>query len=459
MAEGTQKLTIEAEAKGFEQTAKKIESVSDETQKLTDATQRQAKDTEAATDAQKKHTASEGDFLGLLREIHPALGIFAESLLRGIKITSDLASEQINLNTILGQASDAIKTNKKALDLLAATGAVVAGITAVVNAIRSVAEEARSATAAIYAMAQAQNEVLAARAATASEVERLGAGRAEGPPSAEESRVITEAIDAFARTAVGQGVGEEARRGAVLLGGAAASRETRERLAVLLDRFGDQVDVKELLRQAPGTRQERVDRIIARHLERLDAIRATEEQQVRNVARAALAETRAAGGTSYYTRRFIEGLPGRGFEGLDSEKLADIVVGLGGIRPRDITQAEHTMILRRFLSAIPFVEAGTDAAGGLDLTSRLYGELQKASVALEGAGVEGARPHEVRAAENAFRALERAAKRLNDAADRMAEQPTVVNQYHHAKFVGPDATSQRNRTRNGESILLRRHGG
>lgn len=320
--EGHQKLTIEAEGKGFDATAKEVDKVSGATEDLGKKTKEQVKDTEASKEATDKLKASEEDLLGLLRSIHPALGGFAEGMLRASTVAGDLSSRQINLNELVDKGKKLVAEHSKVLSLVGAGGAVVAGILAIAEAFKAMATEARAAATAMETVISAQNALAEARAATQADVERMAAGRAEGPLSDEESATIADTVARLSQTATGISVSDDARRRAALLAGPAASIERLERLAILADRFPERMDADRLLGMAPDRRGASLERILARNVEVLDDIRKTEEQQLENIVKAARGELGAQGGRTYYLQKFIEALPGQGFAGADTAALA-----------------------------------------------------------------------------------------------------------------------------------------
>ncbi|MBU0718714.1 MAG: hypothetical protein KJ749_10735 [Planctomycetes bacterium] len=166
MAQGKSRLEVEARQKGFDEVAKKAEQVDKSLKGI-------GKTAEDADDAQKKLTASSEAYVGILARISPALAALVDGFVKGSRIAGDFATQQINLREVLGKARTAIVANAKALASFAAVGLVVAGISAIVAAVRSMREEFERATAAIQKHREALNELAAARLERAKAIETL----------------------------------------------------------------------------------------------------------------------------------------------------------------------------------------------------------------------------------------------------------------------------------------------
>jgi len=67
---------------------------------------------------QDKLNASERTYIGLLSQISPALGSFVEGGVRSIKVAGDLASKNLELTGVLKGAKDMILQNANGLALL-----------------------------------------------------------------------------------------------------------------------------------------------------------------------------------------------------------------------------------------------------------------------------------------------------------------------------------------------------
>lgn len=440
MGGGEQDLTLRAQLKGGEETAKGLDKITDAEKKVGGQVEETAKATDQAEGAQQKLNAAEGDYVAILSRIHPALGGVLDSMLKGSKIAGDLASQNINLTGAFGKATEAIKANAGALKLIGAGGLVVAAIYAIVHAIRLMREEAEKAEKAIRDQIDALNDLEKTRLARMGETERQAAARREGPVSAAESRQIDEAIEQL-QAATRFIEDENVARQAVLLAGADAPMELLQRLAVLLERFGaaDKIDVEGLKKVSPETRGNLIERMLARREGDISKVLATEAAQIGEVIKRAVEESRVQGGSTAFIEEYIKSLPGTGFKGIDVEQVARIVAGLGGIGP----SAEKMGPLF-----------------GPDLTSAEYYKLQGIAKALKGEGVEEATPEQVRTAQAILQFLMKAAEKLDKAADATANAaqraPNVVIHQEHSKHVYPDARAVRAVSINGESDKMRR---
>ena len=112
--EGKQKLTSEVEIKGAGKAAQDLKGVADAQKGLTGQVEGVAKGAQKATEAQKKLSASESDFVGVLTRINPMLGGLLDSMLKSGKIAGDLASANINLTEVFGTLTKAVKANAAA---------------------------------------------------------------------------------------------------------------------------------------------------------------------------------------------------------------------------------------------------------------------------------------------------------------------------------------------------------
>ena len=146
MPPGQQELTTKFKTEGAEQTAKAHDQLAGAQKKVVDGTKEGAGATRDAAGAQDKLNASEGDFIGLLSAVHPALGQFVDAGLKASKVAGDLATKNINLKEVMGKVTAAIKGNAKALALIGAGGAVVLALLAIAKAWSVIKEKAERAT-------------------------------------------------------------------------------------------------------------------------------------------------------------------------------------------------------------------------------------------------------------------------------------------------------------------------
>ncbi len=184
---GKQKFTSEVEVTGADRAAKDFDKISNAQKGLTDETAGSVKETVKADEATKKLSASEGDVVGILSRLNPALGGLADAILKGGKIAGDLASQNISLSGAFSKATGAIKANAGALKLIGAGGAVVAAIAMIAGAMAKMREETLAVTAAIRDQVDALNDLQKQRSTQSENLERMSARRHEGPLTADES--------------------------------------------------------------------------------------------------------------------------------------------------------------------------------------------------------------------------------------------------------------------------------
>lgn len=231
MPERSQKLTTEAVAKGFDKAAKEHDKVAGAQQKVAGQTKEGAKAATDAADAQGKLNASESDFVGLLSQVSPELGRFADAMVKGVKISGDLATSNIELGKVLEMGKAAAVKYAGALKLLVAGGAVVAGILAIAAAIRKVKEEHEAATRAVNEQIEAETELANKQRDAQQTLENLAATRREGGFTAEQARTAAQQAQR-----VKQRFGfldEGAIQQAAALGGLDRSDEELARVALL----------------------------------------------------------------------------------------------------------------------------------------------------------------------------------------------------------------------------------
>ncbi len=156
------KLTTQVEVTGAEAAAEKFGKVAAAEEKVVAGQAGTAAGAEAATEATGKLNASTEDLVTLLAGVSPALGAFADTLVKGSKVAGDLATQNINLAGSHKKAAAFAREHGNTLKLLAAGGAVVLGITAIVNAVQTLKESHAAAEAAAKKQTDVLNEQIAA---------------------------------------------------------------------------------------------------------------------------------------------------------------------------------------------------------------------------------------------------------------------------------------------------------
>ena len=84
------KLTITAAAQGTEQTAAELQKVADAQRQVGEQVKGGGKAAEETKPKFEGLSASTEDYVGVLRKIHPALGEYAQTLVRGAKVAGSL---------------------------------------------------------------------------------------------------------------------------------------------------------------------------------------------------------------------------------------------------------------------------------------------------------------------------------------------------------------------------------
>jgi len=322
---GEHKATVRAETVGAEQAAKDLDKVTQAEESLAGQTSKAGSASETAAKQADKFHASESDVVSLLTQASPTLGAFVDGMLKSGKIAGDLASRNINLKETFGSLSAAIKANAGALKLLGAGAAVAAGIWLIVRALNAEREAMERVNEEIKKRTAAQNELKGAERDRAAEIERLRDASRQGPFDEEEARAAKEtAEDVKARApfideaAINRAVaavgGREDRAG-----GGRFGIEEIERLAVILERFGQEIDLA-------GLSGERVDRqatqMLEYYAEKLDAIFAREAGQRRESLQEAGKQAVSLGGATLDLEEFIKRYAP---VGADTERLAQLL--------------------------------------------------------------------------------------------------------------------------------------
>ncbi len=162
------RLTLMAEALGFDQSARAVDVLSKaqdelakknaalegakltgtvaEVEKLRGEQQALGGAIAELTPAQEELNLSTRNFVGLIRQISPGLAFYVEGLFRSVHVAGELGNKNLELNSILKAGKGFITENANSLALLGAGGAVVLGISAIANAVAGMAKEFEAAT-------------------------------------------------------------------------------------------------------------------------------------------------------------------------------------------------------------------------------------------------------------------------------------------------------------------------
>jgi len=186
MADKESGMKIGVRAEGTDKASKDLKSVADAQQEVTGKVGASATQSAAASEATKKLTASESDYLETLRRINPAIGDMADVMFKGLKIVGSLGAKSISLTGILRRLTGVVKANAEALKMLGAATVAGLGFMALAKAIsyvRSESEKLRMELEALKAeKTTEQEEVIAGQR----KITRIARGRREGGFAAEE---------------------------------------------------------------------------------------------------------------------------------------------------------------------------------------------------------------------------------------------------------------------------------
>ncbi len=437
-----QDIRLNIEAAGADKAAGDVGKVDAAQKGLTDKTIDAKKPTEELDQATKKLTASEEDYTALLGRVHPALGAMADVMLKGSKVVGDLAAQEINLTAVTARATAALAAHKDTLKLLAAGGAVVAGIGAVISSLRAARAEHDRNTEAIQRHKEALDSLRETERDRQQAIERVSDTRRAGPMDAETSARVAGDVEAIVKQ-YGTAIDEQAL---IDVAGMLGDRLDRQGLvqAAILRQVGQ-------LRIEPSQTPEMAMRglegavagpggdVVARFL-----AREAEQGQVpggrSRLVDDAIREARRQGGSTLSLEDFIRSLPGQLVTEADVGKVGEIAAGLLGVG-KD-TEVSDPIALARLLR-----NALNDAAYG-DRSMQLS-NLEGLGERLKDEGIKDAAPHLIRQAELVLQQLEKAARAM----ERAAAQPRTTN--INPRFTYPDGDTRRRHTVNGQTYRTR----
>lgn len=403
-----EKLTLKSEAKGFDETAKKVDTVADAQDRLKGAVKKTAEPTRDAAAAQDKLNASESDFIGLLTQVAPGMGRFADAMIKGLKIAGDLSTQELKLGEIIAKTTGFIKANAGAFKLLLAGGAVAAGFAAIAAAMGKVREESERVEKQLRKQKEAQDALRESQLDQQGAIERLASTRREGGFTADESRRsqttaarVKKQFEFLDDSSINQ---------AAAFGGADRSADEVARIAALVQSGRLNLD---------GQRgQASQDRLIERELRRFSDF-------LQNEFKREIDQGQTIGATGERADRArVQAVAQPGSSATELRKIAE----------QFATDTEEAENLARIIQ-----EAGGTLAGLNELGARaILGDA-----ALSESGKKRLLTQEDAQAADVLRAQAR---------------PIIVTiNQQHSKHVGPDAFSQRRGMINGE-IMSRARG-
>lgn len=434
MGEATQKLTLEAVARGFPETAQAVDAVAEaqkrlienakelEQAKLSGATgevarltEEHARLTEIVGRAKPKQDGlneSHGHFERVLRSVHPALGEVAAILERYGGVASVAA-------------------------------AAIMGISA---AVRTMREELQAATKAIDAQHKALNQLKEQEGERQQDIENQRAGSKLGPfPSAEASDAafktfqrIREKFPFIDEEAVAKVVSRTgAEKG--LAGGGAFDIEEIARAARIEQVTPDHLNLDKV---RPASLEYRVRRALERDKAALDTTFSVEaEQKARGQAKS-LTEGQQQGGSTLNLEEIIRR---HAPEGADIDALVKLAQRLG-------SSEEVEYFSKRLEMAIsgesPTLHVGLrvgQALQGMGLTDEPKVSATPADLAV----LRGAF-NEISAQQ---KRLEEERKKLDEERRKPGTPVSINNTYNNGKWIVPGARHQRSAMVNGESMM------
>jgi len=147
--------------------------------------------------AQDQANASEEEYISLLQQTHPALGAFADAGVKASRVLGQIGEGNINVRETLAVASKALKNNIGLLKTLAASGFVVAGITAIVTAFRSMRAEMERNIKTMGKQRDRMTELGEAAEQQAQRIARAAAGQRGGNLTLAEQRDLQRRVESI----------------------------------------------------------------------------------------------------------------------------------------------------------------------------------------------------------------------------------------------------------------------
>ncbi len=340
------RLTIIAETQGTAQAAADLQKVADAQQRLLagqggsgagpateaeqlavaemqlrEATSEVASAQENLVSKQDKLHASERTYLGLLSQVSPTLGYYAQGMLRSVKVAGDLATKHLELNHILQAGKGFITENANGLALLGAGGLVVLGISAISSAMAKMAKDFEEATKAIVDQQKALNELKRAEQDQQQTIESISDKRREGGLTADQSRAAEQQASAIGKR-FGKSISTESiNRAEALLGGQGLTKEQIAEAAFLMDRGTLELDEK----ARPEARRTAFDRASRRGGAAWEKFLARENTQVIERSQEARKEAMSIGGTTTDLEQAIRDTLGPGAGEEEVKRTVELV--------------------------------------------------------------------------------------------------------------------------------------
>jgi hypothetical protein len=369
--------------------------------------------------AQDRLNASERDWLGVLRQINPSLGLFIDNALKSAKVVKELVAE------------------KKLWS--AAAGAAIPILTALAAAAAAVAQEFARGTKAIQDQARALDELKGQERERQQSIDDARAASKLPIFSPDESRVARETADRIGQqfpfidaAAVNKAVAF-AGGAAGEIGGGAFGVSDIARLARLIQLGPESLKLTNEMR--PEAVQREIERELARHRERLDQDFATQAAKEAEQRGRATIEAKQVGGSTLGLR---ERIARRAPEGMDIDFLVRLA--------QSVPSGQEAETFGKWLD---------DAISGVRPISNLArrGAQLGSLLGINIGAIEPrltAEPEHVAVLEGVFQEMLAEQRRATEALRRMESRPSQVV-LPDAKFYGADGEAFLRRVSNGES--------
>lgn len=348
-----------------------------------------------------------------------------ERITRIIRLMNMLGDGSVSVGGAARTATSLLSKMSGSLTLLAAGGAVVAGIWAISAAMRSIGEEARRNEEAIKRQTEALNELIKKNRELGQSIEDVASQRPGGGFDARQAEAaaqtgadIRDRLPFIEQSTLAQVLGifggASEREG-----GGARSRDELERIAVLLRQ--KRIELEPTKGMAPLNAA--VDRALARFAQQIDIDIGRERQQRGESERMAREEAASPEGSSVNLQDFIRRTLGPDIAEEDVETIVTLLKATSGGRALDERSRTGRYI---------------DPVTALALRNRMGG-VYLADV-----------PRDPKT--NDFGFVSNQMLELMDIVRRALErQPATYNQ-QGSRYYGPDAASRKQRTVNGESL-------
>jgi hypothetical protein len=179
-------LTVHAEVIGGPQAAEDLSKVAAATTQAASATSAQGTAAGEAAPAFERLTASERDYLGVIRNLNPEMAPFVDLMFKGVKVAGDFTQGNKGLADILGNIAGVLNTNVSSLG--AFFGVATAVATGVALAWRTMRAEMEAATDAIKRQSDALTQLRSKQREEQQGIEDIADARREGGFTADEAR-------------------------------------------------------------------------------------------------------------------------------------------------------------------------------------------------------------------------------------------------------------------------------